>query len=89
MAAQACGLSCTARLVVAQARVRERPLEPGPGDLDRQDAFLPGLAAQPDRCIIQPNDGLIQVIRSRLKGGTNVPARTARRRSAARTPGTR
>jgi len=37
----------------------------------------PGLAAQPDRCIIHPNDGLIQVIRSRENGATNVPARIA------------
>jgi hypothetical protein len=36
-----------------------------------------GLAAQPDRCIIQSKDGLIQVIRSRLNGATNVPARAA------------
>jgi hypothetical protein len=52
------------------------PLEPGPADLDREDAFLAWLACQAERCIIQPNDGLIQVIRSRLKGGTKVPART-------------
>jgi hypothetical protein len=30
--------------------------------------FWPGLVAQPDRCIIHRNEGLIQVMRSRLKG---------------------
>ena len=37
----------------------------------------PGLSAQPQRYIIQRNDGLIQVIRSRLNGGTNRPAASA------------
>jgi len=35
------------------------------------------LVAQPDRYIIQKKDGLIQVIRVSLNGGTNVPAPTA------------
>jgi hypothetical protein len=37
----------------------------------------PGLVAQPQRYIIHRNDGLIQVIRSRLNGGTKRPAATA------------
>ena len=37
----------------------------------------PGLVAQPQRYIIQRNDGLIQVIRSRRNGGTKAPAATA------------
>ena len=34
----------------------------------------PGFVAQPLRYIIQRNEGLIHVIRSRLNGATNVPA---------------
>jgi hypothetical protein len=34
--------------------------------------------AQPERYIIHRNEGLIQVIRSSLKGATNVPAVSAR-----------
>lgn len=37
----------------------------------------PGLCAHPQRCIIQPDDGLIQVIRWVLDGAADVPARTA------------
>jgi len=37
----------------------------------------PGLRPHPDRYIIQPNDGLIHVIRSRLNAAVNLPARTA------------
>jgi hypothetical protein len=37
----------------------------------------PGFVAHPERCIIQRNDGLIQVIRSHLKGATKVPASSA------------
>ena len=37
----------------------------------------PGSAAHPQRCIIHRKDGLTQVIRLRLKGGTNRPAATA------------
>lgn len=37
----------------------------------------PGLVAHPERYIIQRNEGLIQVMRSRLKGGTSMPARSA------------
>ena len=38
----------------------------------------PGLVAQPERYIIHKNEGLIQVIRSSLKGATKVPAVSAR-----------
>lgn len=58
---------------VTQTGMGQSPFEPAAADLDRQDAFLAGFAGR----IIQPNDGLAQVIRSRLNGGTNVPARTA------------
>jgi hypothetical protein len=37
----------------------------------------PGFVPQPQRYIIHRNDGLIQVIRSRLNGATKRPARTA------------
>lgn len=37
----------------------------------------PGLVAQPQRYIIHRKDGLIHVIRSRLKGATKRPAATA------------
>lgn len=36
-----------------------------------------GFKAQPQRYIIHRNDGLIQVMRARLNGATNVPARSA------------
>ena len=37
----------------------------------------PGLVAQPERYIIQVNEGLIQVMRSSENGATKVPAATA------------
>jgi hypothetical protein len=52
--------------------------------------FWPGLVAQPDRCIIHRNEGLIQVMRSRLKGAAKSAGGNRRTPlSAASTPGRR
>ena len=53
------------------------PLEPARLMSTASTRSWHGLSAQPQRYIIQRNEGLIQVIRSRLKGGTNRPARSA------------
>ena len=57
--------------------MRQRPLEAVARDPIASTRSWPGFVAQPQRYIIHRNDGLIHVIRSRLNGGTNVPAASA------------
>lgn len=63
-----------AGVVLAQAGLGGASSNPFSGHFDGEDAFLAGLVAHPERYIVRRNEGLIQVIRSSVTGGTNVPA---------------
>ena len=65
------------RVEVADARRCERAVEGRTGDAHGEHPLLSRLVAQPERYIIQVNEGLIQVMRSSENGATKVSAATA------------